>query len=107
MPCFVTCVAWLSRVLCRGVCPWGLPVGCARNGDPGVSNTATPEGSCVDPPYTNYRTRFAMPTADPADMFWSADIGTYIEYAGGRDAEELPGGFLEPFPLRSELFARS
>ena len=45
---------------------------------------AKPEGSCADPPYTNYRTRFEMPTPpgpagqDPghAPMYWSADIGS-------------------------------
>ena len=33
-----------------------------------------PLGSCNNPPYTNYRARFAMPTA-AAGLHWSADIG--------------------------------
>jgi hypothetical protein len=39
-----------------------------------------PIGSCTDPPYTNYRARFAMPTPPaklplPTPMYWSTDIG--------------------------------
>eukprot|EP01044_Picomonas_judraskeda_P001140 COSAG03_NODE_62_length_15480_cov_14.902412_14_plen_442_part_00 len=60
---------------------------------------AEPLGDCGDPPYTNYRTRFAMPTpltpppasADHAPMYWSADIGAAHIIALNTDTYLVPG----------------
>ena len=60
---------------------------------------AEPQSNCGDPPYTNYRTRFAMPTpltpppasADHAAMYWSADIGAAHIIALNTDTYLVPG----------------
>ena len=58
---------------------------------------ASPRGTCGDPPYTNYRKRFAMPTppngsgSEPVPMYWSTDIGSARVISLNTDTYILPG----------------